>query len=83
MKVLRLLIFVAITFISVSMRAQMFRPLGLNIEDNELLDGNFQPRIHIEGEFIFIYKNGGIVETRNGFKAQVGAKVIVEDGKIE
>ncbi len=28
-------------------------------------------------------KNGGIVETRNGFKAQVGAKVIVEDGKIE
>lgn len=28
-------------------------------------------------------KNGGIVETRNGFKAPVGAKVLISKGKIE
>lgn len=34
------------------------------------------------GAFLQII-NGGIIETRNGFKAPVGAKVLIDKGKIE
>ena len=59
MKILRLSIFAVITIISASMQAHLFRPLGLDIEDDQLGE-NFHPRMHVEGNTLFVCTNKGL-----------------------
>ena len=60
MKLLRLSTFAIIILVSMNINGQLFRPLGLNIKEDEQLDGDFQPRMHIEENTLFVCTNRGL-----------------------
>ena len=53
MKSVRLTLFALVATISLAIRGQLFRPLGLGIETPSQMVEDFQPQIYVEGDILF------------------------------
>ena len=56
----RLAILVLASLMSIASHGQLFKPLGLGVEESKQIAEDFQPRMHVEGNTLFVCTNKGL-----------------------